>query len=128
MYIWLRAFLLTVNFIFLIIPRTLEDELIMLLICSCHLPSLLSVSPKCLWWLTNVTFVLLKTNEGLGIFFLSVNRIASVLFGLKSTNHCFDQSEITHKSWFKIPSMSEMFDAVNASDVSSANIRVVVRT
>ena len=60
------------------------------------------------------------------MFLFNVKRIASVLFGFKSTNHCLDQSEIIHNSWFRIPSMSDMFDAVNASEVSSANIRVIL--
>ena len=53
-------------------------------------------------------------------------RIASVLFGLKETNHCFAYSFMYLKSWFKIPSMSIKFDDEEAIEVSSANKRMIL--
>ena len=50
----------------------------------------------------------------------SVKSIASVLFGLKFTNHLRAHSVTRIRSWFNIPSISRIFEAEKKRELSSA--------
>ena len=61
-------------------------------ICICHFAFSENIIPKCLWLVTSFILILFKNKGGWLIVLVLVDtHNVSVLFGVKSTKHCFDQ-------------------------------------
>ena len=93
----------------------------MFLICECHCPILLKVTPICLWLSTKSIEILSKISCGKILIFLRVNKTVSVFSGLSATSHCLAKFDNNCISWLIIPAMASVCAAEMTSELSSAN-------